>query len=162
MYDAGWAGLCQIASCVPYWSLLAKLICLPRSSSSFIFRHQCGHRLQRSTKLSLVWSSGGNSFKHIYKHCIRYRVMLAPGFGDKGYDTSDFEVHCCLLGWLRYSQEVTPSLVVLSSPISILCPVTVRFSNRSLSINAASKNKSCGWKEASVLFHVFMQSLVDF
>lgn len=36
---------------------------------------------QCSTKPPLVQSSGGNSYKHVPKHCIQYHVVLAPGFG---------------------------------------------------------------------------------
>lgn len=47
-----WMFLFQVRNCVPYWSFLAKLICLPGSSSCF--RHQCRCSLEGSAQLTAL------------------------------------------------------------------------------------------------------------
>lgn len=127
-----WMFLCQVRNCVPYWSFLAKLICLPRSSSCFRISADAVWKAQPN---SLLWSSHKEAdFKYGFKLCI----MLAPGFGGR-QNTSGFEIHFGSLPWL--CQFLRTYAQVLISPVSILCLLAGRFSKRCFSINAMYKNK---------------------
>lgn len=64
--------------------------------------------------------------------------MLTPGFGGR-QNTAGFEIHFGLLPWL--CQSLRTYREVLSSPVSILCPLAGRFSKRCFSINATYRNK---------------------